>query len=171
MPLQKANNTASNGAQTQVKARNRMQADSTSIKRDSATIDDSFGSMDELQGATTVQGVARNSASPQKPFGSQESVSRSAAAYPQTGQQSANPPRRTPQRVYEADNSDSEDSNECPISAFYATSCILTGQNSSLVYDADNLQLDLFNDDRPVKVAHKQCVVMLGRNEVHTVQY
>ncbi|KAI7479302.1 cysteine proteinase [Hortaea werneckii] len=158
-------------ARTQVKARNRMQADSTSIRRNSATIDDSFGSMDELQGATTVQGLARTSASPQRPIGSQESGSRSAAADPQTGQQSVHPPRRTPQRVYEADNSDPKDSNECPISAFYATSCILTGQNSSLVYDADNLQLDLFNDDRPVKVAHKQCVVMLGRNEVHTVQY
>ncbi|KAI7155400.1 hypothetical protein KC352_g27658, partial [Hortaea werneckii] len=169
--LQKANNTASNGARTQVRARDKMQVDSTSIKRNSAAIDDSLGSMDELQGATTVQGVARTSSSPQKPSGSQESGSRSAAAHPQTGQHSKHNPRRTPQRVYEAEGIDSEDSNECPISAFYATSCILTGQNSSLVYDADNLQLDLFNDGRPVKVAHKQCVVILGRNEVHTVQY
>ncbi|RMZ11349.1 hypothetical protein D0860_03450 [Hortaea werneckii] len=158
-------------ARTQVRARDKMQVDSTSIKRNSAAIDDSLGSMDELQGATTVQGVARTSSSPQKPSGSQESGSRSAAAHPQTGQHSKHNPRRTPQRVYEAEGIDSEDSNECPISAFYATSCILTGQNSSLVYDADNLQLDLFNDGRPVKVAHKQCVVILGRNEVHTVQY
>ncbi|KAI6899946.1 cysteine proteinase [Hortaea werneckii] len=158
-------------AHTQVKARNRMQADSTSTRRTSAANDDSFGSMDELQGATTVQGLARPSASPQKPFASQESGSRSATTQAQTGQRSAHTPRRTPQRVNEADSSDSEDSNKCPITAFYATSCILTGESISLVYDADNLQLDLFHDDRPVKVAHKQCVVILGRNEVHSMQY
>ncbi|RMY66111.1 hypothetical protein D0863_08672 [Hortaea werneckii] len=158
-------------AHTQAKARDRMQADSTSTRRISAANDDSFGSMDELQGATTVQGLARPSASPQKPFASQESGSRSAATPAQTGQRSAHNPRRTPQQVNEAESSDSEDSNECPISAFYATSCILTGKGISLVYDADNLQLDLFHDDRPVKVAHKQCVVILGRNEVHSVQY
>ncbi|KAI7285464.1 hypothetical protein KC345_g1693 [Hortaea werneckii] len=158
-------------ARTQGRARNRMQADSTSLKRDSATIDDSFGSMDELQGATTVQGLARTSASPQKPSGSQESGSRSAPAHPQTGQHSTHNPSRTPQRVYEAESSDSEDSNECPISAFYATSCILTGQNVSLVYDPDDQELDLCDDGRPVLLARKQCAVRLSLNEVHRVLF
>ncbi|GAB1739590.1 hypothetical protein NU219Hw_g4539t1 [Hortaea werneckii] len=158
-------------ARTQVRARDKMQADSTSIRRNSAAFDDSFGSLDELQGATTVQGLAHTSASPQKPFPTQESGSRSAATPAQTGQRGQHNPRRTPQQVNEAECSDLEDSNECPISAFFATSCILTDTSLSLVYDADNLQLDLFNGGRPVKVAHKQCVVILGRNEVHSVQF
>ncbi|KAI7358088.1 cysteine proteinase [Hortaea werneckii] len=158
-------------ARTQVRARDKMQADSTSIKRNSAAMDDSFGSMDELQGATTVQGLARTSASPQKPFGSQESGSRSAAAHPQTGQHSAHNPRRTPQRVYEAESNDPEDSIECPISEFYATSCIVTGSKISLVYDPDDQELDLCDDGRPVLLARKQCAVRLSLNEVHRVLF
>ncbi|KAI7689073.1 cysteine proteinase, partial [Hortaea werneckii] len=158
-------------AQTQVRARDKMPADSASIRRNSATMDDSFGSMDELQGATTVQGLARTSASPQKPSGSHESGSRSAAAHPQTGQHSAHNPRRTPQRVYEAESNDPEDSNECPISAFYATSCIVAGSKISLVYDPDDQELDLCDDGRPILLARKQCAVRLSLNEVHRVLF
>ena len=171
-PLRKTfQRDAGESARTQVRALDKMQADSTSIKRDSATIDDSLGSMDELQGATTVQGLARTSASPQKPFGSQESGSRSAAAHPQTAQHSAHNPRRTPQRVYEAESNDPEDSNECPISAFYATSCIVAGSKISLVYDPDDQELDLCDDGRPVLLARKQCAVRLSLNEVHRVLF
>ncbi|KAI6832071.1 hypothetical protein KC340_g7332 [Hortaea werneckii] len=158
-------------AHTQVKARDRMQADSTSTRRISAANDDSFGSMDELQGATTVQGLARPGASPQKPLASQESGSRSAATPAQTGQRSAYNPRRTPQQVNEAESSDLEDSNECPISAFYATSCIATGNRLSLVYDPDDQELDLCDDGRPVLLARKQCAVRLSLNEVHRVLF
>ncbi|KAI7539615.1 hypothetical protein KC331_g9651 [Hortaea werneckii] len=158
-------------AHTQVKARVRMQADSTATRRTSAANDDSFGSMDELQGATTVQGLARASASPQKPFASQESGSRSAAAQASAVERKAHNPRRTPQQVNEAESSDSDDSNECPISAFYATSCIATGNRLSLVYDPDDQELDLCDDGRPVLLARKQCAVRLSLNEVHRVLF
>ncbi|RMY89562.1 hypothetical protein D0862_10183 [Hortaea werneckii] len=158
-------------ARTQVRARDKMQADSRSSRRNSAAFDDSFGSMDELQGATTVQGLARPGASPQKPFPSQELGSRSAATPAQTGQRGAHNPRRTPQQVNEAESSDLEDSNECPISAFFATSCIATGNRLSLVYDPDDQELDLCDDGRPVLLARKQCAVRLSLNEVHRVLF
>ncbi|RMX77789.1 hypothetical protein D0869_09601 [Hortaea werneckii] len=158
-------------ARTQVRARDRMQADSTATRRTSAANDDSFGSMDELQGATTVQGLARPSASLQKPFASQESGSRSAAAQASAVERKAHNPRRTPQQVNEAESSDSDDSNECPISAFYATSCIATGNTLSLVYDSDDQELDLCDDGRPVLLARKQCAVRLSLNEVHRVLF
>ncbi|KAK5119891.1 hypothetical protein LTR85_007217 [Meristemomyces frigidus] len=164
----------SEGQRPPQRAKERMLETSYKPSRKVNPIDDSLGSLDELQGGNTVSSKVPRSASPQK---KSRSADQQARGSPSDIKHTISKEFRRPRQRDDNDSDEPRgrrteeppDSSIMPIKAFYAASGVETGGNLSLRYNARGDALDLFDGDHPVIVPGKRRSVSIGTAEANKV--
>ncbi|TKA29503.1 hypothetical protein B0A50_03516 [Salinomyces thailandicus] len=155
----------------QQKMRHRMLEKSVRPAAVVDSINDSFGSDDALQGPPTIASVANDRPSSGKPSkaSQRQSASTSMSTMGTASVRRSGPDGSVAKRQKELGRG--EDDRLVPMVAFYASTCMLTGDALELRFDDRTNELGVWNNGRPAVAPGKKRVLTIGQAEARKINF